>query len=211
MFQTLEGTGAGVAVAAASVLIAIALVPVLAAYRLLRHHELSMLLMCRTDWHGDCRVPLGHLRLCTTHGVAVTHEDHVHPVGAAERLEVTVRVAQNREENPLVWLLTQVDLDRVGLSTLCPFVATRELHAELRRCSSVKAHGNTAALFAVLHFDAAPAIAAAHQVISEAAARIAAKMLGIGNVLTPATRKIRCLEVSRCRTCRSHHAAESSR
>jgi len=43
MFQALEGTGAGVAVAAASVLIAIALVPVLVAYRLLRHYELSML------------------------------------------------------------------------------------------------------------------------------------------------------------------------
>ena len=43
MFQALEGTGAGVAVAAASVLIAITLIPVLAAYRLLRHYELSML------------------------------------------------------------------------------------------------------------------------------------------------------------------------
>jgi len=43
MFQALEGTGAGVAVAAASVLIAITLVPVLAAYRLLRRYELSML------------------------------------------------------------------------------------------------------------------------------------------------------------------------
>jgi iron(III) transport system permease protein len=43
MFQALEGTGAGVAVAAASVLIAVALVPVLTAYRLLRRYELSML------------------------------------------------------------------------------------------------------------------------------------------------------------------------
>jgi iron(III) transport system permease protein len=43
MFQALEGTGAGVAVAAASVLIAIALIPVLIAYRLLRANELSML------------------------------------------------------------------------------------------------------------------------------------------------------------------------
>ena len=43
MFQALEGTGAGVAVAAASVLIAITLIPMLAAYRLLRRHELSML------------------------------------------------------------------------------------------------------------------------------------------------------------------------
>jgi iron(III) transport system permease protein len=43
MFQALEGTGAGVAVAAASLLIAITLVPVLAAYRLLRRYELSML------------------------------------------------------------------------------------------------------------------------------------------------------------------------
>jgi iron(III) transport system permease protein len=43
MFQALEGTGAGVAVAAASVLIAITLVPVLAAYQLLRRYELSML------------------------------------------------------------------------------------------------------------------------------------------------------------------------
>lgn len=43
MFQALEGTGAGVAVAAASVLIAITLIPVLIAYRLLRRHELSML------------------------------------------------------------------------------------------------------------------------------------------------------------------------
>jgi iron(III) transport system permease protein len=41
MFQALEGTGAGVAVAAASVLIALALIPVLAAYRLLRRYELS--------------------------------------------------------------------------------------------------------------------------------------------------------------------------
>jgi iron(III) transport system permease protein len=43
MFQALEGTGAGVAVAAASLLIAITLVPMLAAYRLLRRYELSML------------------------------------------------------------------------------------------------------------------------------------------------------------------------
>jgi iron(III) transport system permease protein len=43
MFQALEGTGAGVAVAAASLLIAITLIPILAAYRLLRRHELSML------------------------------------------------------------------------------------------------------------------------------------------------------------------------
>jgi iron(III) transport system permease protein len=43
MFQALEGTGAGVAVAAASVLIGIALIPVLIAYRLLRANELSML------------------------------------------------------------------------------------------------------------------------------------------------------------------------
>jgi iron(III) transport system permease protein len=43
MFQALEGTGAGVAVAAASVLIGIALIPVLIAYRLLRRNELSML------------------------------------------------------------------------------------------------------------------------------------------------------------------------
>jgi iron(III) transport system permease protein len=43
MFQALEGTGAGMAVAAASVLIAIALIPVLMAYRLLRATELSML------------------------------------------------------------------------------------------------------------------------------------------------------------------------
>ena len=43
MFQALEGTGAGVAVAAASLLIAITLIPVLAAYRLLRRYELSML------------------------------------------------------------------------------------------------------------------------------------------------------------------------
>jgi len=43
MFQALEGTGAGIAVAAASLLIAITLVPVLAAYRLLRRYELSML------------------------------------------------------------------------------------------------------------------------------------------------------------------------
>ena len=43
MFQALEGTGAGLAVAAASVLIAVALVPVLTSYRLLRRYELSML------------------------------------------------------------------------------------------------------------------------------------------------------------------------
>jgi len=43
MFQALEGTGAGVAVAAASVLIAISILPVLAAYRLLRRHELAVL------------------------------------------------------------------------------------------------------------------------------------------------------------------------
>ena len=43
MFQALEGTGAGVAVAAASVLIAITLVPVMIAFRLLRRYELSML------------------------------------------------------------------------------------------------------------------------------------------------------------------------
>jgi iron(III) transport system permease protein len=43
MFQALEGTGAGVAVAAASALIAITLIPMLAAYRLLQRHELSML------------------------------------------------------------------------------------------------------------------------------------------------------------------------
>jgi iron(III) transport system permease protein len=43
MFQALEGSGAGVAVAAASVLISITLIPVVAAYRLLRHYELSML------------------------------------------------------------------------------------------------------------------------------------------------------------------------
>jgi iron(III) transport system permease protein len=43
MFQALEGTGAGVAVAAASMLIAITLIPMLAAYRLLQRHELSML------------------------------------------------------------------------------------------------------------------------------------------------------------------------
>ena len=43
MFQALEGTGAGVAVAAASLLIAITLIPVLVAYRLLRHYELAML------------------------------------------------------------------------------------------------------------------------------------------------------------------------
>jgi iron(III) transport system permease protein len=43
MFQALEGSGAGVAVAAASVLIAITLIPMLAAYRLLQRHELSML------------------------------------------------------------------------------------------------------------------------------------------------------------------------
>jgi iron(III) transport system permease protein len=43
MFQALEGSGAGIAVAAASVLIAITLVPVLAAYQLLRRYELSML------------------------------------------------------------------------------------------------------------------------------------------------------------------------
>ena len=43
MFQALEGTGAGIAVAAASTLIAITLVPVIVAYRLLRRYELSML------------------------------------------------------------------------------------------------------------------------------------------------------------------------
>ena len=43
MFQAVEGTGAGVAVAAASVLIGIALIPVVIAYRLLRANELSML------------------------------------------------------------------------------------------------------------------------------------------------------------------------
>jgi iron(III) transport system permease protein len=43
MFQALESTGAGVAVAAASVLIALALLPVLAAWRLLRRHELRAL------------------------------------------------------------------------------------------------------------------------------------------------------------------------
>jgi iron(III) transport system permease protein len=43
MFQALEGTGAGVAVAAASVLIALALMPVLVAYRLLQRFELSAL------------------------------------------------------------------------------------------------------------------------------------------------------------------------
>jgi iron(III) transport system permease protein len=43
MFQALEGTGAGIAVAAASLLIAITLIPILAAYRLLRRYELSML------------------------------------------------------------------------------------------------------------------------------------------------------------------------
>src|SRR5262245_55137675 len=43
MFQALEGTGAGVAVAAASVLIAVSLLPVMLAYRLLRRYELSML------------------------------------------------------------------------------------------------------------------------------------------------------------------------
>jgi iron(III) transport system permease protein len=43
MFQSLEGTGAGVAVAAASVLIAITLIPVIAAYRLLQRYELSMM------------------------------------------------------------------------------------------------------------------------------------------------------------------------
>ena len=43
MFQALKGTGAGVAVAAASVLIAVSLLPVLLAYRLLRRYELSLL------------------------------------------------------------------------------------------------------------------------------------------------------------------------
>ena len=43
MFQALEGTGAGVAVAAASVLIAITLIPIVTAYRLLRRYEFSML------------------------------------------------------------------------------------------------------------------------------------------------------------------------
>ncbi len=43
MFQAREGTGAGLAVAAASVLIAVSLVPVLLACRLLRRYELSML------------------------------------------------------------------------------------------------------------------------------------------------------------------------
>jgi iron(III) transport system permease protein len=43
MFQALEGTGAGIAVAAASSLIAVALIPVMLAYRLLRRYELSML------------------------------------------------------------------------------------------------------------------------------------------------------------------------
>lgn len=43
MFQSLEGTGAGLAVAAASVLILITLIPVLTAYRLLRRYEFSML------------------------------------------------------------------------------------------------------------------------------------------------------------------------
>jgi iron(III) transport system permease protein len=43
MFQALEGTGAGLAVAAASILIAVSLIPVLLAYRLLRRYELSML------------------------------------------------------------------------------------------------------------------------------------------------------------------------
>jgi iron(III) transport system permease protein len=43
MFQALEGTGAGVAVAAAAVLIAVSLLPVLLAYRLLRRYELSLL------------------------------------------------------------------------------------------------------------------------------------------------------------------------
>lgn len=41
MFQALEGTGAGVAVAAASLRIAMSILPVLAAYRLLRRHELA--------------------------------------------------------------------------------------------------------------------------------------------------------------------------
>jgi iron(III) transport system permease protein len=43
MFQSLEGSGAGIAVAAASVLIGVSLVPVMLAYRLLRRYELSML------------------------------------------------------------------------------------------------------------------------------------------------------------------------
>jgi iron(III) transport system permease protein len=43
MFQALEGTGAGIAVAAASTLIAVSLIPVMLAYRLLRRYELSML------------------------------------------------------------------------------------------------------------------------------------------------------------------------
>jgi iron(III) transport system permease protein len=43
MFQALEGTGAGIAVAAASILIAVSLIPVMLAYRLLRRYELSML------------------------------------------------------------------------------------------------------------------------------------------------------------------------
>ena len=43
MFQALEGTGAGIAVAAASSLIAVPLIPVMLAYRLLRRYELSML------------------------------------------------------------------------------------------------------------------------------------------------------------------------
>ena len=41
MFRALEGSGAGIAVAAASA--AMALIPVLAAYRVLQRYELSML------------------------------------------------------------------------------------------------------------------------------------------------------------------------
>ena len=167
-----------------------------------------------------CALPLStirslrYFRLCSALGIAVARQDHVQRVAATEGLEVANGVAEDGKQQLLVWRSPlRVDVqngpDHVGLRPLSPFVVTREFHAELLRCSRIEAEGNPAACLAVRHFDAAPAIAAGHQVVAELAACITATIPELGNVRAPAPGELRCGELGRCRVSPGHDVAES--
>src|SRR5262249_14731891 len=119
-------------------------------------------------------------------------------IGAAEGLEIAAGVAAHREaqrRRGLLWRRVgeQIGANHVVLRALGAFEGAGKLGAVARivgGCDSGEAERHAAAGFAILPFDAAPALAAGHEIVGGAAAGFAAISAAGARGDAPASREL---------------------
>ena len=110
---------------------------------------------------------LRQLGVGSTCGLAFAHQDHMQRKDAAKSFKGPSRIAADGQgqlvfRQVLLGGQMQIGIDHVWLSPFRPFVTAEEFYARRVRRTESEAQRRAAALFAVFHLDAAPAIATAN-------------------------------------------------